>query len=147
MTAFQILDNDEIIKSISFISCNDDYKEGYNNLYGEDVFILQFPEGKDLEYASGKILDKHKCEKIKKYEFAHSVDTDFISSGSPLISFKGLKVVGVHTGYFIDFDYNVGGFLGELLKIIIEEIKSSKNKIGNKDLNLEEMNDGDKAYI
>lgn len=41
----------------------------------------------------------------------------------------------------------MGGFLGELLKIIIEEIKSNKNKIGNKDLNLEEMNDGDKAYI
>ena len=147
MTAFQILDNDEIIKSISFISCNDDYKEGYNNLYREDVFILQFPEGKDLEYANGKILDKHKSEKIKKNEFVHSVDTDFISSGSPIISFKGLKVVGVHTGYFFDFDYNVGGFFGELLKIIIEEIKSSKNKIGNKDLNLEEMNDGDKTYI
>ena len=87
---------------------------------------MQFPNGLDLEYASGKILDKEKSKKRKKYEFAHSVDTDSGSSGSPIILFEDKKVIGVHTGCFDknNFDYNIGAFIGELYKELIKVIKN-----------------------
>ena len=127
--AMQILDNDEIIKQkIDFFSCHTNYKEDYNDCYGKDVFILQFPNGGDLEYASGKILDKEKSKNRKKYEFFHSVDTDGGSSGSPIILFENKKVIGVHTGFSFEneYDYNIGAFIGELYKEIIKLIKNDQ---------------------
>ena len=124
--AMQIFDSDEIIKQkIKFLSCSTNHEEDYSDCYEKEAFILQFPNGGDLEYASGKIMDKEKSKNRKKYEFAHSIDTEYGSSGSPLILFEDKKVIGVHTGRFdkINFDYNIGAFIGELYKEILKEIK------------------------
>ena len=125
----QIFDSDEIIKQkIKFLSCSTNHEEDYSDCYEKEAFILQFPNGGDLEYASGKIMDKEKSKNRKKYEFFHSVDTDGGSSGSPIILFENKKVIGVHTGFSFEneYDYNIGAFIGELYKEIIKLIKNDQ---------------------
>ena len=75
-----------------------------------DVFTLQYPNGQDIYTASCNIK-----EIINKYEFKHNIDTDYGSSGSPIILFNTLKVIGIHKKYDLINKTNYGSFIGEIL--------------------------------
>lgn len=65
----------------------------YINSYdykNEQIFTAQYPAGDELNYSYGKIIDK------KNGYFVYSVGIKGGASGSPIILFNKLKVIGLH---------------------------------------------------
>ena len=88
-TIIQILPGDNIPKEY-FLQVHEEYINNLDNLKNKDISIIQYPKG-DLEYAYGNIIA------VDKYEFSHSANTKFGSSGSPILLRNTLKVIGIHT--------------------------------------------------
>jgi len=87
------------------------YLLGYEQYFNQDIFTIVHSLGNDnAEFASGKIV------KIQNYLFEHTIDTDYGSSGCPIISCGNLKVLGIHKGSCKNSDNNVGTFIGEITK-------------------------------
>jgi V8-like Glu-specific endopeptidase len=91
------------------------YEFGYNQYVGKDIYILQHPQGKSTHVASGKIL-----KITNTIEFNHNADTDYGSSGSPVILFSNNKVIGIHKKRGSG-NYNEGTFIGELIEGLSKE--------------------------
>ena len=132
ITIIEIKESDEIIKDIEFLDYDLNYIKGYEQYLNIDIFTLQYPNGEDICAASGKII-----EIINKYEFKHNIDTDYGSSGSPIILFNTLKVIGIHKKGDIINKINYGTFIGEIFNekkdlnnYIIGEIYISEKDIG-----------------
>ena len=95
----------------------------YINTYdyiNEQIFTAQYPAGDELNYSHGKIIDK------KNGYFVYSVGTKGGASGSPIILFNKLKVIGLHIGYLPD-NKSEKIKIGIPLNLIIQKI--NKNKI------------------
>ena len=89
--------------------------------------------GDKLAAGCGKIIN------IKEYEFEHNIPTEKGSSGSPIILFNLLTVIGIHKYGDLEKKINVGNFIGEILNEInkdLEEKKSKNDKIV--DINIKE---------
>ena len=110
ITAIQIYSKDKIFDEVEFLSYDPKYEFGYNQYVGKDIYILQHPQGKSTHAASGKIL-----KITNTFEFNHNADTDYGSSGSPVILFSNNKVIGIHKKRGSG-NYNEGTFIGELIK-------------------------------
>ena len=139
ISAIEILNSDKIKNDIKFLDYDLNYIEGgYNQYFNKDVFILQHPEGKDIESANGKIGN------INDYEFEHSVDTFLGSSGSPVILIENSRVIGIHKKVNKKSKCNMGTFIGKFIKELNEqteiEKKISDNKI-NERIDLKEEED------
>ena len=78
-----------------------------NNLRNSEIFILQYPEGKELSFSYGRI------KSLNQYNIYHSASTKGGSSGSPIISRgEGNSIIGLHYGGYkkkgnIDFSFNL----------------------------------------
>ena len=98
------------------------YKEGgysqYKKMY---VLSLGYPLGEELSTGSGKIIN------INEYEFEHNIPTEEGSSGSPIILFNLLKVIGIHKCGDLKKRVNLGTFIGE----IFDEIKNDLSEVNN----------------
>ena len=95
-TCIEILDEDEIS---NFFDIDISVINNKNSLEGEDIFILQFNENKNLLFSLGKILH------IKNDTMVHSAITSNGSSGSPLIRRNRNElnyIVGIHYGTLKD---------------------------------------------
>ena len=110
----EILDSDRIKDDVVFLFHDLNIFNGYEQYKGEDIIVLQHPLGKDIHCGIGKIID------FIDFEFHHSADTDFGSSGSPIILYKNFFVIGIHKGADRVLKYNIGTFF----HIIIEQIKN-----------------------
>jgi len=109
-TAIEIYSKDKIFDEVEFLSYDPEYEFGYNQYVGKDIYILQHPQGKSTHAASGKIL-----KITNTIEFNHNADTDYGSSGSPVILFSNNKVIGIHKKRGSG-NYNEGTFIGELIE-------------------------------
>ena len=131
----EIKDSDGI-KDVEYLNYDLNYKEGgysqYKKMY---VLSLGFPFGEELSIGSGKIIN------INGYEFEHNIPTEEGSSGSPIILFNLLKVIGIHKYGDLAKRINVGTFIGE----IFDEIKNDLSKVNN-DKNIKVKED-DKGNI
>lgn len=121
ITIIQIIDSDTFKKDIDFFYYDLNYIIGYEQYLNIDIFIIQHPLGGEAEYACGKIT-----KIFNNFEFEHTVDTDFGSSGSPIILNESLKVIGIHKQRCKYNNYNIGTFIGEIFK---EEDKNETNEI------------------
>ena len=118
-TAIEILDEDLI----------DDYFEvdetfiKNNEFINQSVYNLQFPQGGNLKYSSGKIIKSS----INKTKFIYDAGTDFGSSGSPIILADSYKIIGLHKGTCKDNknNFDLKKNLGVYLDKIIENIPKS----------------------
>ena len=107
ISIIEINKSDNINKEIKFLYYDMNYLLGYEQYINHDIFTIEYPLGKDNpEYASGKII------KIIDKIFEHSLDTDYGSSGCPIISCGNLKVLGIHVKIVIII---LGHFLDKLL--------------------------------
>ena len=89
-TCIEILDEDEIKQ---FFKIDESYLNNINILKDKEIFILQYPNGEELKYSSGKILN------IENNEIHHSAATYYGSSGSPLIKrYNNKLILGIHCG-------------------------------------------------
>ena len=79
------------------------YKSEYEN---ESIYILNYMDGEKI-YSSYGLLNS-----IDDYKISHKCNTDNGSSGSPILSLKNNKVIGVHYGFTQhNFKINLGTFL------------------------------------
>lgn len=114
MTVIPLLDNDlKIINDIEFLDMDFSISNGrgINQYLGEDVYCLQHPKGNPTNIAMGKIT-----RIINNFEFEHSVDTDFGSSGSPIILCSNNKVIGIHKGGLVERSTNRGTFIYKFIE-------------------------------
>ena len=132
ITIVDIEDVNEIIKNIEFLDYDLNYIKGYNQYINIDLFTLEYPKN-EIEVASGKII-----KIINNNEFIHTIDTDYGSSGCPIILSNTLKVIGIHKEGDKNEKINYGTFIGEIinknnqLKKIQKKINSKKSTIEKK---------------
>ena len=80
------------------ILANDKIKEKYFllpnindiNYINKDIYIPQYPEGKELSYSEGKIKN------MNGYELVYDASTKAGSSGSPIFLKDSTEVIGIH---------------------------------------------------
>ena len=120
------------IDKIEYLFFDLNYSIGYNYYKENEVLTAGYPKGKKLATGAGIIK-----EVINEYEFFHNIPTELGSSGSPVILFNTLKVIGIHKQSDIKKKLNVGTFIGEAIK----EIN------GNKFNNLNKNNKNSAAHI
>ena len=69
------------------------------------IYILHYPKGEEIQVSYGLI------NSISGKEINHICNTDHGSSGSPILSLKSLKVIGIYFGTPRDYNYNLGTFI------------------------------------
>ena len=116
-TVIEILDSDKIKDEVLFLFNDLNIFNSYEKYKNEDIIVLQHPLGKDIHCGNGKIID------CNNFQFQHSADTDFGSSGSPIILYNNFFVVGIHKGADKKSRYNIGTFI----HIIIDKIKNNND--------------------
>ena len=117
VVSIDILPKDKIRDKVKFLTFQYDYRfkddESYIN---RNIIIIHYPNGKDLECNSGKIVSEEKTE------FSHNLDTNQKSEGSPIFilddSFINPVIIGMQTGEVTDNKYNAGLYLNKLIKIV-----------------------------
>lgn len=95
-------------------------KDSYSNLY-----ILNYQDDKNVLVSYGNM------KKIDGKEINHLCNTTGGSSGSPILSLKSLKVIGIHFGAHKYFNYNIGTFIKYPILKFIEFNTIKKNKSNN----------------
>lgn len=113
ITAVEILPSDKLFGEIDFLSYDVNCEKGqYSQYINKNIYILQHPDGKPTTHVSGgKILNIS-----DGYEIAHNADTDYGSSGSPIILISNNRVIGVHKKW--DKSDNRGTLIGKILEKI-----------------------------
>ena len=148
ITIIEILDIDGVKDFIDFLSYDRNYEDGYEQYKNKDIFILQHPEGKDLECGMGKIIN------IIGNQFEHSVDTDKGSSGSPIILISNSRVVGIHKKRLKNSKNNEGTFIGILIdkfteleeRIFSENEEKPKNELSGEEISHNETFKNEISY-
>ena len=134
ITIIEIKESDGIIKDINFLDYDLNYIRGYEQYLNIDIFTLQNLREKGISTLSGNIKSIY-----NKFEFIHNINTENISSGSPIILIDNLKVIGIHKGGDKNKKLSYGSFIGEIFNeninliennYIIGEIYISEKNIG-----------------
>ena len=104
---------------------NNDIKAIEKEYRKKSVYILHYPNGEDIKVSYGLLNGI-----INNKDINHYCNTQKGSSGSPIISLKNNKVIGIHRGSPKNekLQFNIGIFIKEVLKILYKDI-SSKNEI------------------
>ena len=91
------------------------YDGSYEQFKNQDIVIVQFPEGKDLNFSEGKIMD------INKFlnEIIYNSSTIHGSSGSPIFIKNSRNVLGLHKQGNKTKTLNFGNFI----KPIVDSVK------------------------
>ena len=121
ITIVEVKESDGITEDILFLDYDLNYLKGYEQYLNVDVFTLQYPKNYDISFASGKIVE------IYDNEFKHSIDTEYGSSGSPIILTNTLKVIGIHKQGDKIENINYGSFFGEILNEIKNKLIKNIN--------------------
>ena len=102
------------------------YKDIYSN---ESIYLLNYMNGKNVLVSYGLIIEINGDKGIM-----HKCNTDNGSSGSPILSLKNNKLIGVHYGSLDKFQYNLGTLI---IYAIIEfnKIEYKINEITNEKAN------------
>ena len=111
------------IDKIEYLFFDLNFSIGYNYYKENEVLTAGYPKGKKLATGAGIIK-----EIINEYEFYHNIPTELGSSGSPVILFNTLKVIGIHKQSDIKKKLNIGTFIGEAIKEINENKFNNLNK-------------------
>ena len=106
------------INEIDYLFFDLDYVKGYKLYTNNEALSLGYPKGEKLASGSGLIK-----EIVDEYDFYHNIPTSWGSSGSPIIQFNTLLVIGIHKEAEIEEQLNVGIFAGEAIKEINKKIQ------------------------
>ena len=125
ISIIEIKDSDGINQDIEYLNYDLNLEMGYSQYKELDAICIQYPFGKELSCASGKI------KKINDFEFLHNIPTEPGSSGSPIILFNTLKVIGIHKYGNETKQLNCGTFIDLIFNEINYNLKKEKNKFNN----------------
>ena len=127
ITIIEILKSDKIKK---FLELDENIFKENNKISYEDesIYILQHQKGKNALVSYGLLLS------IDNFDIIHSCNTDFGSSGSPILNLSNNKVIGIHKEGSSNFNFNKGTFLkfplnDFLLKLNMKKSDSHKDFI------------------
>ena len=67
-------------------------------------------------------------QEIKDNLILHTCCTDFGSSGSPILSLKKFKVLGIHYG-FSNFEFNKGTFIKSAIEKFIKSLNEDLSNL------------------
>ena len=132
--AIDILEKDKL-NNITYLEY---VYDDMNNYINKEICVLHHPEGKKLHLSCGTI------NKIDEtiYEFEHNLDTDYGSSGSPVILIENCKVIGIHKKRIKESDNKKGTFIFKLIEKINGKPNISPNFMNLNKLNyVNEIND------
>ena len=104
----------EIDEKIYFPNSNDCYIK-------ESVYIIQYQKNHNVLVSYGIIKE------LNEYDINHCCSTEKGSSGSPIISIKSKKIIGIHKEGKEKFDFNMGTFLKYPILEFIEKISKNNN--------------------
>ena len=125
MTLIEIIAEDKIPEN-TFLYPDLNYKDGYDSYKDNFFYLAGYPNNGSLIYesyiSSGKIIE------IGNYEFKHTMDTRFISSGSPICT-RDANVIGIHKKGDNSKNINFGIFLGLVIDKLETEFIQEKEKI------------------
>jgi len=126
ITLIEIRTSDNIYKDILFLDYDLNYQKGYYIYQNAIIFLIQHPNGKNAEYAPGKIIN------INNFEFDHNIGTKSGASGSPIILFNenidSIQVIGIHKEANFIKNLNTGTFIGEIFNKEKYNIPKNNNK-------------------
>ena len=109
ITIIEIIPNKDGIQNYLEIDEKDIYKDKENiklEYKDKSIYILHYPNN-ELNVSYGLIKDIIDNKKIQ-----HNCNTEKGSSGSPILSLKTFKVIGIHCGNYVNFELNYGSFIG-----------------------------------
>ena len=122
ITIIEIIPEDKI-KNKFFLSPNlNDV-----NYINQNIYIPQYPEGKNLSYSEGKI------QSDKNNELIYDASTERGSSGSPIFLKETTEVIGVHKQGSSKILKNKGISIFSIIKTL--ESRNKDNKLANKLVN------------
>ena len=136
LTIIEIKEKDNINK---FIEIDERYnQENIDDRYrNEALYILNYPKGENILVSFGSLED------IENYNINHLCSTEPGSSGSPILSLKSFKLIGVHIGGHKKYNYNKGLFIKYAIDEFIKKIDNNKgmpiNKKNKADVKIEEI--------
>ena len=121
VTLIEIKPNVDRIKINSCLELDDDINENNINekLYNS-IYILHYPKDKSISVSYGLISE------INGREIKHLCNIEYESSGSPILSLKNLKVIGIHIGIRKNNKLYNKGIL--IKNVILEMIKKNNKK-------------------
>ena len=141
ISAVEILDTDKFKSKVKFLSVDLNYIDGYSQYIGQNVFMLEHPEGKIIHICAGRITnflknnnEKQNFDDNQNYYFEHILSTEPGSSGSPIILLYNERVIGIHRGSLGKGKYNCGSFIGEIVNAINKKIDKEKKLSEKKEL-------------
>jgi len=127
ITLIEIKNIDNIYNDVLFLDFDLNYQKIYYIYQNAIIFLIQHPNGKNAEYACGKIVN------INNFEFDHNIGTKIGASGSPIILFNEnidtIQVIGIHKEANYSKGLNSGTFIGEIFK------KENNNILNNSKIN------------
>ena len=126
ITIVEIISEDEVSNDY-FLLPNLDYLNGYGQFINKNIFIPQFPKGGSLNSSVGKIIEYNPI----LFDFSHSASTQEGSSGSPIFLEGSNLVLGIHKQANPLKIKNYGNFIGSIIDILKNEIKSEKKNYAN----------------
>ena len=116
--AIQIKNKDNIN---DFLELDDILLNDNNNpnlIKGKSVYILQYPKEENILVSYGIINE------INNKNITHFCNTEFGSSGSPILNLETNKIIGIHSGCSNRFNFNRGIFLKEFLNSFYNDLNT-----------------------
>ena len=125
VTIVEILPKDNLNDSndSNFFQPYEELDELNEKFLGNDIRIVQFPEGGEISLSTGKII---KFFETNSNCFFHDASTKKGSSGSPIMLKGDDKVFGIHRGS--NQVNNIGIFIGIIIDIIMSIKKNGKRR-------------------
>ena len=131
-TIIEILEKDDIDNTY-FLLPDDSDDENYDGYIFREIQIPQFPGGKDLNLSEGTITDFY-SENVSM--FYHNADTEYGSSGSPIILKGTEKVIGIHKGAYKKNNSNIGIYIRTIIDVVKNLQRNGEGKEYYKNGNL-----------
>ena len=117
---------------------NDIFKIPMEDYVKKSIYMLHYPFGMHSEYTIG-LISSYKPD---KFTICHQCQSDYGSSGAPIINYINNKVLGIHKGnpnkqeqkqkqkQKKQYNWNLGTFLKIPIEKFYEEFTKKKNIIG-----------------
>ena len=101
---------------------NDNLDKLFKN---KTIYVIHYPKVDEIKYTVDVI------HLIDDFKIRHFCETDYGSSGSPILSLDTFKVIGIHSGHAATKSYNVGTIIKYPIDGLIKENppKIEKNEI------------------
>ena len=106
---------------------DEDSEEIYED---KSIYILHYQNSNKVHVSFG-----YGIQKLDEYYIKHLCNTEYCSSGSPILNLKTNKVIGIHSGFIIkESKYNIGILLKYPLNELIETNEIKNEIINNNEL-------------